>query len=175
MGVKRIFEILRMLRWYLLAGTFAGAMILIWFTTRVKMIEPPETIWKMQRMELFAGDTARALIDDLHGSDRETKDNFVANYACPDGCGQLYVSFYENNGTALQQMELIAGKIKSGVYPDLFRFRRIEMEKIPVILSPGMRKVHYCFAYHNGLYWFDIDVPVAQSTMREFVRYLRKQ
>ncbi|MFZ1976356.1 MAG: hypothetical protein WAV76_00225 [Bacteroidota bacterium] len=175
MQVKRILEILRKKRWFLLACAFAATMIVIWFTTRMKMIEPPETIWKLHRMELFSGDTAQAVISELHGFDRAPKDNFVANYVSPDGCGQLYVSFYENNVTASQEMERMSRKIQSGDFPDFSHLRRIEMERIPMVLSQGMRKVHYFFTYRNGLYWFDIDAPVAQFTVREFVRYLRKQ
>lgn len=175
MQVKKILEILRTMRWYLVAGAFAGAMIAVWFTTRMIIIEPPESIWKLYRMELVSGDSARVLINELHGFDRAPKNNFAANYASPDGSGQLYISFYDNSGAALQEMERMAGKIQSGDFPDFSRFRRIEMERIPMVLSLGMRKVHYLFIYRNGLYWFDIDAPAAQSTMREFVRYLRRQ
>ena len=166
---------MRSMRWYLLACVFAAAMIVIWFTTRMKMIDPPETIWKLHRMELFNGEKARAAVNDLHGSDLAPKDNFAANYVSPDGCASLYISFYENNALATQEMERMAGIVQSGFIPDYSRFRRIEMEKIPIVVVQGMRKFHYIFTYRNGLYWFDIDAPVAQSTMREFVRYLRKQ
>jgi len=104
------------MRWYLLACVFAAAMIVIWFTTRMKMIDPPETIWKLHRMELFNGEKARAAVNDLHGSDLAPKDNFAANYVSPDGCASLYISFYEITRSLRRRWSVWRGLFNPGSF-----------------------------------------------------------
>jgi hypothetical protein len=171
---KEILGKIKTARWYILAFLFFIAMIVIWIASRTKTMEPPEVIGKLHRMDLIAEDSARSTVADLHGYENVPNDNFVANYLSPDGSGQLTESFYGNNKTAVEELNRIAERFQSGMKPTPGRFRKIEMEKIPVILSFEAGKANFCFVFRNGLYWFTVDEPIGASSMRDFARYLRK-
>jgi hypothetical protein len=154
----------------LYGGIFIGMLAALLFITRNRKVqELPKAISHLHLIEEVNGEEARKQVDELHRKEVAPADNIIGKYQSMDGNAVLYLSAYSNPKEADEQFEKMVIRIRddNGVFT---HFRETNVEGVRVILCLGMGQAHYFFVSGGNLYWFTVDIPIAQASVKELVR-----
>ena len=139
-------------------------------------IEFPPSILQLRLTEELRGKQAQEILDEMHRKSLAPDESAIGVYFCTDGSAKLYISRYNSPANAEQQIEAMAHRIQTGdgVFTDYREF--LEQNK-KIYSCNGLGQKHYFFLFDNTIYWWSVDVQLAQSTLKELIRFvdLKKQ
>jgi hypothetical protein len=156
----------------LLGGVLISAVVAVFLLTKHSSVpELPKTILQLHMMEKVQGEKAKEMMNELHHKEVAPEINVIGKYQSGSGSGTLYLSIYPSHDSANDQLEKMAQRIRenNGVFS---HFRETNVLGIKVFLCLGLGQAHYFFVGDDTLYWFAVDIPLAQASMQELIRLI---
>jgi hypothetical protein len=139
-----------------------------------QIIVLPKSILQLRLTEEISGKQAQKIVDSMHKKSVAPDENVIGTYFSTDGSAKLYVSFYDSRTIAEQQFEKMIDLIrKEGGVFSRFQEIRIQNEKVYVFL--GLGQAHYLFLREEIIYWWAVDLQIAQASMQELIRIVKTQ
>jgi hypothetical protein len=154
----------------LLGGVLIPAVVAAFlFTKHSAVPELPKMILQLHLTEEVQGEKAKEMMNELHHKEVAPEQNVIGKYQSSLGNATLYLSIYKSHNSAIEQLEKMAQRIKenNGVFS---HFRETDILGTNVYLCLGLGQAHYFFRSDNCLYWFAVDMPLAQASMQELIR-----
>lgn len=118
------------------------------------------------------GEEAMAKISRLHGKEIEMKNGYVAHYESDRAKAMLYISEFDSEGQARQQIELMKKKIEKGS-KGFGHFRELEVEEKTIYSVWGFGQIHYFYLDSNRVIWLAVDPPVAELVLKAALKVIK--
>ncbi len=118
------------------------------------------------------GEEAIAEISRLHGKEIEMKNGYVARYESDRTKATLYISEFESENQARQQIELMKKKIEKGS-KGFAHFRELEVEERTLYLVLGFGQIHYFYLDPNRVIWLAADPSVAELVLKAALKAIK--
>jgi hypothetical protein len=134
-----------------------------------RTMELPKSVLQLRLTEEIRGKQAHVIVDAIHKKWVTPDENVIGTYFSTDGGAKLYVSLYNSRNIAKEQFEIMLDSIRKGE-SDFSHFQKLQIhnEKVYLCLGPG--QVHYFFLHEKNIYWWAVDLQIAQASMQELVR-----
>jgi hypothetical protein len=139
-----------------------------------ELLSLPPSILHLALTEETKGEAARQLINSMHGNSITPEDNVIGTYVSPDGSGTLYLSMYGTEEEATAACNTMEHAIAND-NPVFTHFRKINAGGQQYSMCLGNAKAHYFFVHKTNLYWWSVDVPVAQASVRDLLKRVQTQ
>jgi hypothetical protein len=132
----------------------------------------PQSILQLRLTEELRGKQAQELVDAMHKESVTPDETAVGTYFSTDGSAKLYLSFYDSRKTAEEQFDRMINllRLEKGPYS---QFRELQVLHEKVYTCLGLGQVHYFFLYERELYWWAVDLQIAQTSMQELIRLVQ--
>ncbi|HVN47701.1 MAG TPA: hypothetical protein VMU30_02650, partial [Bacteroidota bacterium] len=159
-------------QWKIIAAT---AVILVLATAVFHVLHQkelpllPPSILRLTLTHEIHGEAARQQMNALHGRNVTPEENEIGIYGSPDGSGTLYISLY---GSA-KEAAVAYDSMKTAIAKDhstFTHFRTIETGGQQYEMCMGNGSAHYFFVHNDTLYWWSVDIPVAQASFRDLFK-----
>jgi hypothetical protein len=134
----------------------------------------PTSILHLALTEETKGEAARQLINAMHNNIMTPEDNLIGMYVSPDGTGTLYLSVYHSTEEANAACDTMEHSIARG-NSAFTHFRTISTGGHHYVMCLGSGKAHYIFVHNAKLYWWSVDIPVAQASIRDLLKRVQTQ
>jgi hypothetical protein len=139
-----------------------------------ELLSLPPYILHLALTEETKGEAARQLINSMHGNSITPEENLIGTYVSPDGSGTLYLSMYGTAEEAKAACDTMEHSIANG-NPVFTHFRKINAGVQKYCMCLGNAKAHYFFVHNANLYWWSVDIPVAQASIRDLLKRVQTQ
>ena len=147
-------------------------VVCIMFPCRQSIILP-QSILQLRLSSEIRGKQAQEIVDAMHKKSVTPDENVIGTYFSTDGTAKLYVSLYDSRSVAEEQFGKMVDRIRQG--GDTFsHLREIHVQDEKVYLCLGLSQAHYFFLLEKELYWWAVDLQIAQASMQELVRIVKK-
>ena len=156
-----------------IGGVFACIFAAVYIVLRpaTPTADLPKQVLDLHQFEVIQGDQATVMVNDLHKKEVAPSVNVIGRYQSLNGYATLYRSSYASEAVAVEEFEKMADHIRSSE-GGFSHFKEFGWQGVKVYLCLGMGQAHYYFVVKKNLYWFAVDVPIAQASLRELVRLL---
>lgn len=144
------------------------SIIVIYFTQSHRTIELPKSILQLRLTEEIRGKQAQEIVDRMHNKSVTPDENVIGTYFSTDGGAKLYVSLYDSRTIAEEQFEKMIDLIRKGGGA-FTHFRELHVQNEKVYLCLGLGQAHYFFLHQKELYWWAVDLQIAQASMQELI------
>jgi hypothetical protein len=134
----------------------------------------PQSILHLALTEEINGETARQMIYGMHGSSIFPADNLIGTYVSPDGKGVLSISLYPSTNEANAAYDTLKHSIGNAP-PTFTHFRIINSGGQYYAMCYGHGQTHYFFVHQDKLYWWSVDMTVAQASFRDLLKRVQTQ
>jgi hypothetical protein len=139
-----------------------------------RRLELPQSILQLRLTEEIRGTQAQEIIDAMHQKSVTPDENVIGTYFSTEGSAKLYVSVYASPKKAEEQYGKMIDLIRTGSV--IFsHIRELEVQGEKIYLCLGLGQAHYFFLLKKELYWWAVDPQVAQSSMQELIRLVKKE
>ncbi len=115
---------------------------------------------------------AMANIRKLHGKEIEMKNGYVAHYESDRAKAMFYISEFDSQGQARQQIDLMRKKIEKGS-KGFGHFRELEIEERAIYSVLGFGQIHYFYLDSNRVIWLAVDPPVAELVLKAALKVVK--
>jgi hypothetical protein len=132
----------------------------------------PQSILQLRLTEELRGKQAQELVDAMHKKSVTPDETVVGSYFSTDGSAKLYLLFYDSRKTAEEQFDRMMNliRLEKGPYTQI---RELQVQQEKVYMCLGLGQAHYFFRHKNELYWWAVDLQLAQSSMQELIRLVQ--
>jgi hypothetical protein len=156
---------------------FAGVLIpvsviVILLMPNHRIIELPKSILQLRLTEKIRGKQAQEIVERMHNTSVTPDENVIGTYFSTDGSAKLYVSLYDSRTIAEEQFEKMIDRIRKGGGA-FSHFRDLQVQNEKVYLCLGLGQAHYFFLLKKDIYWWAVDLQIAQASMQELVRIVK--
>jgi hypothetical protein len=129
----------------------------------------PQSILQLRLAEEIRGKQAQEIIDALHRKSVTPDENIIGTYFSTDGNAKLYVSLYDSPTIAEKQFKKMTNimRLEKGAFS---HFQEIQVQNEKVYLCLGLGQAHYFFLHEKELYWWAVDLQIAQASVQELAR-----
>lgn len=118
------------------------------------------------------GEEAMANISKLHGKEIEMKNGYVAHYESDRAKAMLYISEFDSQDQARQQIELMRKKIEKGSKA-FAHLRELQVEERTIYSVLGFGQIHYFYLDSNRVIWLAVDPPVAELVLKAALEVIK--
>ena len=132
----------------------------------------PQSILQLRLKEEIRGKQAQEIVDAMHKKSLTPDENVIGTYFSTDGSAKLYVSLYDSRTIAEEQFKKMIDLIRLEKGP-FSHFRELHVQNEKVYIFLGLGQAHYFFLHEKGLYWWAVDLQIAQASMQELVRIVK--
>ncbi len=132
----------------------------------------PAQMASLKLRHFSQGEGAIAEISKLHGKEIEMKNGYTAHYESDRAKAMLYISEFDSEDQARQQIDLMRKKIEKGS-KGFGHFRELEVEERTIYSVLGFGQIHYFYLDSNRVIWLAVDPPVAESVLRAALKVIK--
>ena len=145
------------------------SVIVVLLLSNHRTIELPKSILQLRLTEEIRGKQAQEIINAMHKKSVTPDENIIGTYFSTDGSAKLYVSLYDSRTIAEEQLKKMIDlmRLEKGAFSHFLELQ-VQNEKVYVCL--GLGQAHYFFLHEKELYWWAVDLQIAQASMQELVR-----
>jgi PHP family Zn ribbon phosphoesterase len=152
----------------------AGALIpvsvfVILLMPNHRTIELPKSILQLRLTEEIRGKQAQEIVDAMHKKLVTPVENVIGTYFSTDGSAKLYVSLYDSRIIAEGQFERMDDLIRTGGGA-FTHLKEIQVQRAKVYTYLGLSQAHFFFLHEKDIYWWAVDLQIAQASMQELIR-----
>jgi hypothetical protein len=133
----------------------------------------PQSILQLRLTEEIRGKQAQEIVDKMHNKPVTPDENVIGTYFSTDGGAKLFVSLYDSRVIAEEQFEKMAELIRKGGGA-CTHFKEIQVQSAKVYTCFGLGQAHYFFLHEKDIYWWAVDLQIAQASMQELVGIMKK-
>jgi hypothetical protein len=157
----------------LIAGILIPVSVIVFIVLpNHQTIGLPKSILQLRLIEEIRGKQAQEIVDAMHNKSVTPDENVVGTYFSTDGSAKLYVSFYDSQTIAIEKFEMMIGLMR--LEKDTFsHFQELQVQNEKVYFCLGLGQAHYFFLHEKELFWWAVDLQIAQSSMQELVRIVK--
>ena len=142
--------------------------ITIWRQDRSPL---PERVGDLVLISEAQGESAREIVDRMHGKGVSPKQSNVGTYQSQSARADIYLSTYANTSEAQNVYRVMAERIGAGGTP-FFLYQNVAIAGQSVSFCLGLGQAHYFFVRSEQLYWVSADAGVAQNMITELMKIL---
>ncbi len=128
----------------------------------------PAVIAGMEITERISGEEAARIVNRMHRGEVATQANFIGHYQGGGNRAAYYISLYESPDQAEGAMESMAAVMKQEGHGFSHLMKRTE-QGTDFYMALGQDQAHYFFARDNELAWLAVDIPVAETAVKEIL------
>jgi hypothetical protein len=153
----------------LIAGVLLPVFVLVFLLMpNHRTIELPKSILQLRLTEEIRGKQAQEIVNAMHKKSITPDENVIGTYFSTDGSAKLYVSLYDSRTIANEQFEKMIDfmRLEKGAFS---HFLELQVQNKKVYLCLGLGQAHYFFFHEKGIYWWAVDLQVAQASMQELI------
>jgi len=129
----------------------------------------PDAIHGLQRVEVQAGDEVAEMIGGMHSRSVAPANSRVAHYGPENMRAVLYVSEFESDEAAQEQLNAMAAGIGEGT-AQYGHHNQFEVEGRQIHSVFGQGQVHYFFTDGADLVWVSLPLPIARPGLAEILK-----
>ncbi len=118
------------------------------------------------------GREATAEINRLHGKEIEMKNGYVVHYESERTRTMLYISEFDSEDQAREQIEQMKKKIEKGS-KGFGHFRELEVEERTLYLVLGFGQIHYFYLDSNRVIWIAKDLSMAELVLKAALKAIK--
>jgi hypothetical protein len=137
-----------------------------------RILELPKSILQLRLTEEIRGKQAQEMVDAMHKKSVTPDENVIGTYFSIDGGAKLYISLYDSRTIAEEQFEKMIDLIRKGG-GTFTHFRELQVQNERVYLCLGLGQAHYFFLHEKELYWWAVDLQIAQASMQELIEIVK--
>lgn len=132
----------------------------------------PQSVGSLQLDHVESGEEAREAINKLHGKTLPFLQGYVATYGKGRRAATLWISIFESDKIAKEELDKMAGKLKDSKGGVFQHFQKLFVEGIPVYMVTGMGQAHYFFQKGKQGLWIAVDPSEPRQVIRDLVTEL---
>lgn len=140
--------------------------------SKPKQFTFPTQITSLKLGHFSQEEEAMANISKLHGKEIEMKNGYVAHYESDRAKAMLYISEFDSQDQARQQIELMRKKIEKGS-KGFAHFRELEVEERTIYSVLSFGQIHYFYLDSNRVIWLAVDPSVAELVLRAALKVIK--
>jgi hypothetical protein len=129
----------------------------------------PDAIHGLQRVEVQSGDEAAEMIGGMHGRRVAPTNSQVAYYGPEDMRAVLYVSEFESDEAAQEQLNAMAAGIGEGT-AEYGHHNQFEVEGRQIHSVFGEGQIHYFYTDGTDLVWVSLPTVIARPGLAEVLK-----
>jgi hypothetical protein len=148
------------------------SVIVILLLPNHQTIDLPKSILQLRLTEEIRGKQAQEIINAMHKKSVTPDENVIGTYFSTDGSAKLYVSLYDSRIIAEGKFEKIGDFIRKGG-GDFTHFKEMQVQRTKVYTCLGLGQAHFIFLHEKDIYWWAVDLQIAQASMQELVRIVK--
>lgn len=171
--MKRLSSFYKRKRIALIAGILIPVSVIVFIVLpNHRTIGLPKSILQLRLIEEIRDKQAQEIVDAMHNKSVTPDENVIGTYFSTDGSAKLYVSFYESRTIAMEQFEMMINlmRLEKNTFS---HFQELQVQNEKVCFCLGLGQAHYFFLHEKELYWWAVDLQIAQSSMQELVRIVK--
>jgi len=134
-----------------------------------RTIELPKFILQLRLTEELHGKQAHEIVDRIYNKSVTPDENVIGTYFSTDGEAKLYVSLYDSRTIAEEQFEKMGDLIRTGGGA-FTHLKEIQVQRAKVYTYLGLNQSHFFFLHEKDVYWWAVDLQIAQASMQELIR-----
>jgi hypothetical protein len=157
----------------LIAGVLIPvSVIVILLMPSYRTIDLPKSILQLRLTAEIRGKQAQEIVDAMHKKSVTPDENVIGTYFSTDGSAKLYVFLYDSRTIAEEQFRKMIDlmRLEKGAFSN---FRELQVKNEKVYLFLGLGQAHYFFLLEKDIYWWAVDLQIAQASMQELVRIVK--
>ncbi len=133
----------------------------------------PPDFFELQLKNKLSGDDAIEYVNKLHLQNVAADSNEIGFYNGFKGDAIIYISYYENEESALIEEKRMTEKIspENSVF---FMGEYIDIEGKKIYRTYGMGQTHYVFSHGKELIWISLGTLWAEDFLKEYLKYLKQ-
>jgi len=131
----------------------------------------PENFFNLKLTQKMTGDEAASFVNRLHFDSVTSEKNEIGFYRGSKGNAVIYVTYYENEKSALDSFVKMTQKIS----PENSVFIKGSLIKISgkrIYRTFGMGQTHYVFTSGNKLFWISAETIWAINFLNDYLNFL---
>lgn len=154
----------------LIAGVMLPVFVIVFLLMpHHRSLVLPQSILQLRRIEEIRGKQAQEIVDRMYNKSVTPDENVIGTYFSTDGIAKLYISLYDSRTIAEGQFEKLTNLFhQEGSAFSHFRELQVQNEKVYFCL--GLGQAHYFFVHEKDIYWWAVDLQIAQASIQELVR-----
>jgi hypothetical protein len=145
------------------------SVIVILLMPNHRIIELPKSILQLRLIEEIRGKQAQEIVERMHNKSVTLDENVIGTYFSTNGGAKLYVSLYHSRIIAEGQFEKMGDLIRKGGGA-FTHFKEIHVQRTKVYTCFGLGQAHFFFLHEKDIYWWAVDLQIAQASMQELFR-----
>jgi hypothetical protein len=137
-----------------------------------RILELPKSILQLRLTEEIRGKQAQEMVDAMHKKSVTPDENVIGTYFSTDGSAKLYMFLYNSRTIAEGQFKKMIDlmRLEKGAFS---HFQELQVQNEKVYLCLGLNQAHYFFLLEKDIYWWAVDLQIAQASMQELVRTVK--
>lgn len=131
----------------------------------------PENFFNLKLTQKMTGDEAASFVNRLHFNSVTSEKNEIGFYKGNKGNAIVYVTFYENEKSALDNFE----KMTQRISPENSVFVQSSFMEVygkRIYRTFGLGQTHYVFTSRNKLFWISAETVWASDFLKQYIDYL---
>lgn len=128
----------------------------------------PEYLYNFKRTDFLQGAEAEEFVNKLHLKTVVSVKSEIAVYQGEKEPLTIYITYYDNPDTALQEMQKMIDKMTS-TETVFIKGENISINDQQVFRCFGMGQTHYIFAVDDKLFWVSVGTLIAADFMEYYL------
>lgn len=127
----------------------------------------PQTLGSFKLVQSVTGDQAKRQIGRMHGKAIAFKQAAIGAYRFDNHKATLWISAYEKDHMAIDQIGRMSKRIKSGKGEIFTGLKMLTLKGLPIYFVKGMGQDHYFFQKNNLAVWLAVGKAFSLATAKQ--------